>query len=254
MDVCAVLFDLDDTLFDHRHCARAALSAARGAHESLQRVSDKDLERTHAEILEVLHLEVQTGRMELDAARVERFARLYRAIGHDADPDLAVRTAARYRAGYVEARREVAGASALLRALRPHAHVVVVSNNLLQEQIEKLRQCRLDVLIDVLVVSEEVGVAKPDPTIFEEALRRANTSADAAVMVGDSWTNDIEGARAAGIRPVWFNPDGAPSPDASVATIAALDPTPETLALILGRAPSSPGTPPTTELAATPRR
>ena len=67
------------------------------------------------------------------AARIERFRRLYASAGHDADPELAARTALAYRQLYIASRREVGGASALLRALRQHARVAVVSNNLLFE-------------------------------------------------------------------------------------------------------------------------
>jgi len=63
--------------------------------------------------------------------------------------------------------------------------------------------------------------------------------ASAAVMVGDSWANDIAGAVNAGIRAVWFNPDRkrAPGPPAGVAEIHALAPAEEILPLLLG-APS----------------
>ncbi len=243
MAVRAVLFDLDDTLFDHRHCAREALAAIRESHDALARVDAAALEALHARILEVLHLEVLAGRMDLDAARVERFARLFREVGHEPEKDLAVRAAGMYRQGYIDARRQVAGAAALLDALRPGIRIVVVSNNLLNEQRAKIRDCGLEPLVDVLVVSEEVGVSKPDPAIFAEALVRAGCSAPEAVMVGDSWPNDVEGARAVGIRPVWFNPDGAPAPDPSVEVITALEPAADVVAVILGREVSSPEVP-----------
>ncbi len=229
----AALFDLDDTLFDHRHCAREALNAVRRSHAAFQAVDAGRLEALHAAILEVLHLEVLAGRMDLDAARIDRFARLFRAVGYEPDDALALEAASLYRAGYVDSRREVAGAAALLAALRAHVQVVVVSNNLLNEQREKIRHCGLEPLVDLLVVSEEVGVAKPDPAIFAAALARAGCDATEAVMVGDSWANDVEGARAAGVRPVWFNPDGAPLPDPTVRMIASLTPAPEVLAAIL---------------------
>lgn len=181
--------------------------------------------------------------MSLDAARIERFARLYRAVGHESDEALASRAAILYRTGYVEARREIAGAGALLAAVRAHAPVVVVSNNLLNEQRDKIRHCGLEPFVDILVVSEEVGVSKPDPGIFTAALARAGCRADQAVMVGDSWTNDIEGARAVGIRPVWFNPDGAPVPDPSVQTIQALAPPGDIVNAILDGEFSSPAGP-----------
>lgn len=230
----AVLLDLDDTLFDHQHCAREALLGVRGLHDGLAAVDPTTLEQSHARILEELHLEVLAGHVDLDAARIERFRRLYLVAGLDADEHLVTRTAAAYRAGYIAARRPVEGAAAFLKAVRVRASVVIVSNNLLHEQREKLRDCGLDGYVDSLVVSEEVGVSKPSARIFEVALQRARVRADAAVMIGDSWANDIEGARAAGIRAIWFNRDGSASPDAAVPVLRSLELSAGTWGLIFG--------------------
>jgi putative hydrolase of the HAD superfamily len=54
-------------------------------------------------------------------------------------------------------------------------------------------------MVDFVVISAEVGVRKPDPRIFEEALRRAGVAAGEAVHVGDLPEEDIEGARRAGL-------------------------------------------------------
>lgn len=234
MIVRAVLIDLDDTLFDHRHCAREALEGVRDMHGCFAAVDPDTLEQSHSRILEDLHFDVMAGRLELDAARVERFRRLYLSAGLDADAALAVRTAAAYRERYVQARRAVAGAAEFLEAVRARATVVVVSNNLLEEQQDKLRHCALDRHVDVLVVSEEVGVSKPEARIYEVALERAGARADEAVMLGDSWVNDVEGARAAGIRAVWFNRDGRDAPDPAVPVIRSLEPSPLTWRVIFG--------------------
>jgi HAD superfamily hydrolase (TIGR01509 family) len=230
----AALFDLDDTLFDHRHCARAALAGVRGCHPCFATLTPADLERSHGHILEDLHLEVLAGRLALDAARVERFRRLYRCTGLEADPELAASTASVYRDRYVEARREVRGAAALLAAVRRHTRVVIVSNNVLDEQRNKLRHCGLDHHVDLLVVSEDVGVSKPDPRIFDIALARVGAGPADAVMVGDSWANDVAGARAAGVRAIWFNRDGMAAPDPGVEMIVSLEPAEEVMRVILG--------------------
>ena len=229
-----MLLDLDDTLFDHQHCAREALLGVRGLHDGLGGIDAQTLEAAHATILEELHLDVLAGRVALDAARVERFRRLYRSAGIDADADLAVRTAAAYRDGYIKARKPVDGAARFLAAVRERAAVVIVSNNLLHEQREKLRGCGLDRYVDVLVVSEEVGVSKPAPRIFEVALERAAVAAGEAVMVGDSWPNDVEGARAAGIRAIWFNRDGRSAPDPAVPVLRSLEVSTESWRIVFG--------------------
>ena len=60
----------------------------------------------------------------------------------------------------------------------------------------------LDRLVDFLVISAEVGVRKPHPGIFEEALRRAGVAPEEALHVGDLPDEDVEGARRAGVRAV----------------------------------------------------
>ena len=232
----AVLFDLDDTLFDHSHCARAALEGVRSAHACFNALPAETVEKAHSQILEELHPDVVTGKLPLDDARIERFRRLFETAGVDADVPLASSAAAQYRRGYLEAWRAVEGAIAVLSELRRRGlAVAIVSNNLLEEQQEKVRHCAIEPHIDALVVSGQVGISKPDPGIFEVALRRLGADAEAAVMVGDSWAADIVGASAAGIRPVWFNRHNLPAPatPAGVVMLNSLEPADEVASRIL---------------------
>lgn len=234
--VRAVLFDLDDTLFDHHHCSQASLQCIQDLHECFRGRPFEEIARAHGALLEELHREVMVGRLDVDAARIERFRRLFLSVDVAA-PDSVVRdTAAAYRRAYLGARRAISGAAALLARVRPLAAVVIVSNNVLEEQQGKLRHCALDGLIDALVVSEEEGISKPDPEIFRRALARVGCAASAAVMVGDSWTADIAGARAAGLRAVWFNrhADPRPEPADDVAEIRSLEPVEMVLDAIFG--------------------
>ncbi|CAN5811519.1 HAD-IA family hydrolase [soil metagenome] len=225
MTIRAVLFDLDDTLFDHQYCSRAALAVVRTLHPAFGSIDIPILEAAHSRILETLHADVMGGRIPLDSARVERFRQLYETAGVEADATLASRTAVAYRDAYIDARQAVAGAASVLAAVHRRAKVGIVSNNLLQEQREKLRHCGLESFYDVLVVSEEFGVSKPDPRLFEIALARVECAADETVMVGDSWSADVMGAFAAGIRPIWFNRNATEAPAGAppVPVIASFD-------------------------------
>jgi putative hydrolase of the HAD superfamily len=230
----AVLFDLDDTLFDHRASARAALAAV---HRMFAASTEFAVfERHHAHYLEEMHLEVLAGRVSLDDGRRERFRRVFAALGLRLDPADVHRAAAANRDGYAASREAVEGAIDLLAMLRHRAAIGIVTNNLLDEQRNKLSVCGLAPYVDALVASEDVGVSKPNPEIFRLALRRLGVEAHDAVMVGDSWQNDIAGAVAAGVRAVWFNRDGIPSPPvpANVVSIASLIPAHQAAAVILG--------------------
>jgi HAD superfamily hydrolase (TIGR01549 family) len=233
----AVLFDLDDTLFDHSHAARQALVAVRESHPALAAVDAAALEQRHAEILDALHLRVLAGEIGLDEARLERFRRLIEGAGLTADDAMVQHAAASYRTRYMESWQEVRGATLLLRALRTRARVGVVSNNLTREQQDKLQFCGFVPHLDAIVISEEAGVSKPDPAIFAIALRRVGVAADEAVMIGDAWRADVSGARAAGLRAIWFNRLGKPRPEPwpDVDEITTLDPAADVLSVIFGR-------------------
>jgi len=121
---------------------------------------------------------------------------------------------------------------ALVQAIkRTGAHLVIVTNNVLREQQLKVERGGLSPFVDVLVTSEEFGATKPDPRIILHALDRVNAKAEHAVMFGDSLTTDIEGARRAGVRAVWFNRVGAKSTDPALAEVHSLE-DPRTLALL----------------------
>jgi putative hydrolase of the HAD superfamily len=229
----AVLFDLDDTLFDHWACTRAALVSLREQFAALARVPPETLEEEHARLLEELHQEVLAGRLTVDEARIERFGRLLANAGDSAWRDAAAAAAAAYRGAYLEHWRPLDGALELLQALRGRVVTGVVTNNVASEQRLKIAACGFEPLLDAVVISEEVGVTKPDPRIFRIALEALGRPAAETVMVGDAWQNDIEGARNAGIRPVWFNRFGRPSPDPVVTEIRVLRPTEAVLSLIL---------------------
>jgi HAD superfamily hydrolase (TIGR01549 family) len=234
----AILFDLDDTLFDHSLAARLALTAVHQRYAPFSAQPFAAFARAHAETLEELHADVLAGTRTVDDAREERFRRLFRVAGAPDDHEQVRATAAGYRQGYLEARRPVAGACELLKALKaldPPVRIGIVSNNILEEQEGKVAHCGFTPFLDALVVSEVVGVTKPNPVIFEHALAALDCSAADAVMIGDSWPADIDGARAAGIRAIWFNRTGlaAPHVDPGVTEITALTPTDAIMRVIL---------------------
>lgn len=92
-----------------------------------------------------------------------------------------------------------------LRAAGMPMSVVSNSNGTVRLVLERLGLLEL---FDVVVDSAEEGVEKPDPGIFRRALERTGASADGAVFVGDIYSIDVVGARAAGIRPVLLDEAG----------------------------------------------
>lgn len=230
-----VLCDLDDTLFDHSGATRDALAHVRTLSTDLGRWTLDDLDRHHRVALEDLHTEVLAGKWTIEDARLERFRRLMLQSGaadNDCTPETLHSLSWGYRGAYETAWRLVPGAMALVQAIkRSGAHLVIVTNNVLREQQLKVERGGLGPFVDVLVTSEEFGATKPDPRIILHALDRVNAKPEHAVMFGDSLTTDIEGARRAGVRAVWFNRVGATSTDPALAEVHSLE-EPRTLELL----------------------
>ena len=222
--VTTILFDLDDTLFDHMGTARAALAATAAGRASLHGVPVEDLYARYSELLEELHPQVMTGRISYLEARQQRFARLLAPYEPGASAPDATQLAEQHYGHYQQLRRPVAGALAVLQALKPAYKIGIVTNNRLAEQQEKLRHLGMSELVDALITSEEVGVLKPDPRIYQVALARLGALPDQTVMVGDNWQADVVGALAVGIRPVWLNRTGAARPLPHVAELTSLEP------------------------------
>jgi len=100
----------------------------------------------------------------------------------------------------------------VIAALRRERRVGLITNGFSDIQWAKIEQLGLRDLLDPLIVSQDVGFAKPDPRIFAVALERVGCSAEEAAHVGDSLADDVAGARGAGLFAVWLRPQGRTLP------------------------------------------
>ncbi len=197
------LFDLDDTLFDHARASRIALEVVHASH-----AADLDFDEfaaEHARVLERYHARFLRGEFTLDQARAARMTELFATFEKSIDGAAALAISAAYRREHQGNRALVPGARELLEALQGKSRMGIITNNSVAEQIEKLRALDIAHFFEVIVISEDAGVTKPDARIFAIALERLGAAAHDAVMIGDSFINDVQGASRAGIAPVWLN-------------------------------------------------
>lgn len=110
------------------------------------------------------------------------------------------------------------GAEELVRYLAKKYPLTVVTNGFIEVQYEKFDKSGLRDCFSHIVLSEEVGCQKPNPRIYEEALRMNGVSAAETVMIGDSWNSDIQGAINAGIDQIWIRKSKDPLPEGQSAT------------------------------------
>src|SRR5439155_9384347 len=123
-----VLFDLDDTLFDHQYSRRCGLRALQHAYPSLAGLPIEDLVAEHERQLTASYDQVLDGAVSLAANRLERFRRMFVNCGVAMPVADVERAMQHYRRAYEAHRRAVPGVMALLSHLQPRLRVGVVTN------------------------------------------------------------------------------------------------------------------------------
>ncbi|MGB5204439.1 MAG: YjjG family noncanonical pyrimidine nucleotidase [Eudoraea sp.] len=93
----------------------------------------------------------------------------------------------------------------ILNYLKPKYKLHIITNGFEEVQTRKLVNSNIFGYFDQVINSEMAGVKKPNPEIFELALKKANTAPDKSLMVGDSIEADILGAKAVGFHALHFN-------------------------------------------------
>jgi 2-haloacid dehalogenase len=200
-----LLIDADGTLFDYDRAEAAALentfaecgAAYEAAYlEKYQRINSR------------IWRELEAGRISPQALRVRRFELLFHAI----ELELSAETfSAAYLRQLAACSHLIEGAAEVVQALSRKYRLMIATNGLSDVQRPRLENSAIREYIADLVISEEVGAAKPEPAYFDVAFRRmGNPRKDEVLMIGDNLSADIGGAARYGIDTCWYNPAGLP--------------------------------------------
>ncbi len=100
-----------------------------------------------------------------------------------------------------------------LSYLRGKYMLHLISNGFLESTTVKIELSELEKYFETVVISENVGVNKPDKAIFEYALNGAGAKKEESIMIGDSLEADIQGALDFGMDAIYFNPGNKPGPE-----------------------------------------
>jgi len=154
---------------------------------------------------------LEKGLLAPDALKVRRFELLFEAM------DIK-QSAAEFSAVYLDClagcSELIDGAHEMLDALRSNYQMAVLTNGLRAVQRARLSCSAIREHISEIVISDEIGFAKPAPEFFEAAFARlGNPPKREVLMIGDNWISDIQGAFHYGLDTCWFNPCRQPRPD-----------------------------------------
>lgn len=227
----AVLFDLDQTLVEVQGAWRSgfivAFTAAAAREPALDAAGEPGAVHDREYRPRVLDL-VESGDGDWDSDYVRSAIEAIFAEHGVRDDDLLAATIETYHEEWLNRTTLFDDARRTLLALSGRTRLGLISDGASLEQRAKIARHGLEPLFDVILVSREVGVRKPDPAIFEQALETLQVDADRSLYVGDNPHRDVAGAHAAGLCAVWLNRSGAPYPSDlppphhEVATLAAV--------------------------------
>jgi 2-haloacid dehalogenase len=205
----AVFFDADDTLFDYPRAERAAIRAC--LHEFGLRAGLPVVVEAYRRHNLDLWRAFERGEVDQATLRVERFRRLADELGIR---DLPVEMVSTF---YIEALSGQShlypGALPTVRRLARSYPLALITNGIASVQRRRFAASPITPFFRSVVISEEVGIAKPDSRIFAPALRATGVEACEVLYVGDSVTSDMAAARNAGMDFCWFNPGRDPVPE-----------------------------------------
>ena len=100
------------------------------------------------------------------------------------------------------------GAIELLEYLRPKYNMYILSNGFKELQSHKMRTAGIEKYFDALILSEDIGVNKPNRELYEYALQKTASKTEESIMIGDMFETDIVGAANIAMDQIYFNPKG----------------------------------------------
>lgn len=200
----AVIFDLDDTLYDYKALERAAFECVGELVRERLGVSEEQYEEAFMRARQVT--KEKLGETAASHSRMLYFQKTLEYL--DIRPlYLALEMYETYWGFFLDNMALYPGVRELLEALHEkYIRVGVCTDLLAHIQHRKLRRLKMMDDVDCLVTSEEAGVEKPASGIFNLCLEKLRLPAGEVCFVGDNLEKDVKGAIAAGLQAVWFHP------------------------------------------------
>jgi putative hydrolase of the HAD superfamily len=214
----AVLFDLDDTLLDGDAAWVAGLA------EMCRRCPDVPAEPAFTAWHDVFADPFEAylrGESTLEESRRERVRQWWQTLNIAAADDEVDAWWADYERGYVAGWSRFPDVDGCLAGLAG-IPIGLITNGDSDQQRAKVLALGLDGVVSVVVVSGDLGYAKPDPRIFRYAAQALSVEPERCLFVGDRLDADVAGALSAGMQAVWLNRRALEVP-AGIASIAGLD-------------------------------
>ncbi len=203
------LFDLDQTLLDFHASERIALEIALN---KFGLSFSEEIYRIFKAYNKTLWMELEKGKI----TRPELFEKRFRFIFSVCEGDSAALDPLEVNALFIDTMAEngvlLDGALDFLNKLKesmPDSRIYIASNGATRNAMGRMASTGIDKYIDGAFISEDMGVTKPDAAFFDMCLKRIGEPKATCIMIGDSLSSDMLGAKNASLDSVWFMPAGS---------------------------------------------
>jgi putative hydrolase of the HAD superfamily len=202
-----IFFDLDHTIWDFDRNAYETLEELYDRYQlqSLGLQSAAEFIDHYTENNHRLWQQYHLGEISKEQLREERFRNTFLQLG--VKPELVPH---QFEADYVKLSPTKTnlfeGAATVLGYLQEKYELHIISNGFKETTLMKMDLSGLNPYFKNVIISEDVGVNKPNSAIFEYALTKASAIKEESIMIGDSLEADIRGAQAFGMKAIFFNP------------------------------------------------
>lgn len=205
-----IFFDIDDTLYDRSLPFKAA---AREFFQGAVPDLNDAYRRCRARGDEVFHAS-QRGDISMDEMYIYRWGRGFADIGISISPEEAIGFQRLYRRNQDSITLSPV-IEDMLRYCSGHTGIGIITNGPSEKQWNKIFRLGLERFVprEMIIVSADVGIDKPDPAVFRIAETRSGADPEELLYVGDSLDNDIFSAEACGWRTLWYNREALQIPE-----------------------------------------
>jgi putative hydrolase of the HAD superfamily len=200
-----IYFDLDDTLLNHKKAEQNGLADVHKHFDVFDSISLESLVDTYHHINKGLWEEYGRGEIDRHILHRRRFEETFQGLGIDGG--LYEEAGKVYMSYYRNHWEWITGAKEAYHKIASVYKVGIITNGFAETQWMKIDQFGFRDTARHIVISEEVGVMKPQPKIFDHSTELVGVERDKILYVGDSITSDVKGGLKAGWKVAWFKSD-----------------------------------------------
>lgn len=195
-----ILFDMDDTLLDFQ---KAQLFGFKDVLLHYNIEFNQEFYDIYTKINHALRERFENGILTKDHVQTQRFTDFFRAINQSID---GAEANCIYQNSLEKQHWLIPYAKEVCELLSKKYTISIITNGVGRTQMHRISSSAIFPFISHVIISEDIGFAKPDKRFFDYVISKLNCKSEKMLVVGDSLSSDILGANNANIDAYWYNP------------------------------------------------